>query len=179
MTHFFTRCLTILTIPVIALILSSAVQASTAADEAVTNCARQNGVFGRYYVKTLKVGRETSQYVSPGGSVNPSLAERINVCIFKKIAARDGRSTAAVSPNPPNIAASCKAEYNQKLRLSRGGQDYESSVGAARLIGRLLGRNHGVDLLNEEYQRCLNQAAYHRSRCKGSIFIGGTGYCVD
>ena len=179
MTHIFVRYLNVVAVPVLALFLSTAAQAATTADATVTNCARQHGVIGRYYVKTLKIGRETSQYVSPGGSVNPSLAERINVCIFKKIAASTGRSTAAVNPNPPNVAATCRAEYNQKRRLTRGGQDYESGIGAARLLGRLIGRNNGVDLLNEEYQRCLSQAAYHRSRCKGSIFIGGTGYCVD
>ena len=175
---FIGRILVRLAAPIIAVLCVAPASASTDMSQAVRNCTQQYGVSGGYYVKTLTVGKEQSLYVPPGGSVNPSQAEQINTCIIRQTSTGSTSGSVRAVANPPNVPDTCRAEYSQKLRLTNNGLDYQSNIIGARLICRLFGRDHGIQLLNEEYDRCLRQAANRRNRCKGSVLVGGKDYCI-
>jgi len=163
-----------LTLCIAAISSASASTVNSNVDQLVNDCAYSAGVRGSYHVTPVKYGSVTAYSVPPGADVTRAQSQRINQCVANGVKAKPRRAAAT----RPSETSTCLAEYKHKLRTTDNGRGYRGDNRGTWLVSGLFGRRLGRQLIENEYDRCLNRIAYLNDRCPTGLFTGGAGYCI-
>ncbi len=161
---------------------------SASVDRLVNDCAYSAGVRGSYHVTPVRYGSVDALSVPPGASVSKTQSQRINRCVASglkpapsaapQVTRRVTTVTTTTARTRLTGTDACLAEYRHKLRTTDYGREYRGDNVGTRMFSGLFGRRMGRQLIEHEYDRCLNKVAYAQDRCPTGLFTGGAGYCV-